>query len=307
MRNSTKAAALGAGLGMAALGLLTPSLASGNARTSLGAGAGEAALATPFVATLSGAAERPGPGDTDGTGAAAITINRVTGQICADLRVANIETATMAHIHRGTPNEAGPVVVDFGTFLPQPVSAGCVTPTPAAPVTAISLANAIADAPADYYVNVHNTAFPAGAIRGQLSLSTTVTGATRLLATPLRAYDSRLANTPMAPGESRTIDLGFASNGQAGGANTLAVPPGAAAAIIRVAVTNTQGPGFLKAYSAALTTEPPTAALNWDKSEAIIGEEQMVAVDNLGRIKLTAGPQNTGSTHVVVDVTGFVY
>ena len=45
-----------------------------------------------------------------------------------------------------------------------------------------------------------------------------------------------------------------------GGGNLIAVPPGATAALIRIAVTNTQGPGFLKAYSAALTTDPPPAA-----------------------------------------------
>jgi hypothetical protein len=77
--------------------------------------------------------------------------------------------------------------------------------------------------------------------------------------------------------------------------------------VVRIAVTNTGGPGFLKAYSAALTTQPPTAALNWYEANAIVGSESHVAVDAFGHIKLSAGPENTGTAHVVVDVVGFIY
>src|SRR6188508_3076241 len=111
---STKAAALGAGLGMVALALLTPSLASGNAKTTIGSGKAAAAVAKPFVATLVGGAEEiPGPGDPDGTGAAAVTIDPASGEICWDIRVANLSTVTLSHIHRGAKGVAGPVVVDL--------------------------------------------------------------------------------------------------------------------------------------------------------------------------------------------------
>jgi hypothetical protein len=285
---------------MLGLAALTPSLASGNARTTVGSGAAAAAVATPLVTTLSGRAEIPGPGDPDGTGAAAVTIDRATGEICADLRVSNIATATAAHIHRGLPTESGPVVVDFGAFLPRPASAGCVMAAPA-------LATEIATNPNGFYVNVHNAEFPAGAVRGNLAVTASTTGMTRILDTPLRAYDSRDTGAPMTPGETRVIDLATASNGLPGGGGILAVPPGATGAVVRIAVTNTGGPGFLKSYSAALTTQPPTAALNWYEPNAIIGAESVVAVDTFGRIKLSAGPENTGTAHVVVDVVGFVY
>ena len=57
-------------------------------------------------------------------------------------------------------------------------------------------------------------------------------------------------------------------------------------------------------YSAALTTEPATASVNWDGPGRIVGETGPVAVDAEGNIKITAG---VNSTHFVIDVVGFVY
>ncbi|MEO7815197.1 MAG: CHRD domain-containing protein [Sphingomicrobium sp.] len=111
--------------------------------------------------TLSGAAEVPGPGDTDGTGKAAITVNAGQNKVCYKLSVANIAVATMAHIHEGAPTVAGPVKVTLGKPNASGMSSGCVT-------VARSLALAILKRPADYYVNVHNAEFPSGAVRGQL-------------------------------------------------------------------------------------------------------------------------------------------
>src|SRR5688500_17825118 len=66
----------------------------------------------PFFTMLSGAAERPGPGDPDGTGSAALQLNQGQGTICYDLEVAGIDPATAAHIHFINPGTGrGPVVV----------------------------------------------------------------------------------------------------------------------------------------------------------------------------------------------------
>ena len=111
--------------------------------------------------TLSGAAEVPGPGDADGRGTAKITVNPGQKQICYKLSVANIAPATATHIHEAPPTAAGPVVVTLGAPT-SGTSSGCVTVTRA-------LALEILKRPADYYVNVHNPAFPAGAVRGQLA------------------------------------------------------------------------------------------------------------------------------------------
>ena len=111
--------------------------------------------------SLTGAAEVPGPGDPDGTGTAQITVNAGQNQVCYKLNVSNIAPATAAHIHEAAPTAAGPVVVTLGAPT-SGMSSGCVTLTR-------ELALEILKDPADYYVNVHNAAFPAGAVRGQLA------------------------------------------------------------------------------------------------------------------------------------------
>jgi len=99
-------------------------------------------------------------GDTDGTGNAALTFDSATGQVCYNLTVANIDAPTAAHIHAGAAGSTGAVVVDFG--LPVVLGANtCVMSTPAQ-VQAI-----VAD-PMNFYMNVHNGAFPDGAIRAQV-------------------------------------------------------------------------------------------------------------------------------------------
>ncbi len=114
-----------------------------------------------FTTELTGAAEVPGPGDPDGAGTARIILNHGQRRICFELTVTNIAPATASHIHVGAPHVAGPVVV---TLSPPPTggsSANCVS------VDRALIKNIIQN-PQDYYVNVHNAEFPAGAVRGQL-------------------------------------------------------------------------------------------------------------------------------------------
>jgi hypothetical protein len=114
----------------------------------------------PLSTALTGAAEVPGPGDPDGAGTATITLNHGQGQVCFELTVANITTATAAHIHVAPVGVAGPVVVGLTPPVPES-SAGCVGVDP-------DLVKAILQSPSAYYINVHNAEFPAGAVRGQL-------------------------------------------------------------------------------------------------------------------------------------------
>ena len=112
-------------------------------------------------ATLTGDAEVPGPGDPKGSGTVVVTLNPDTGEVCYELSVANIQEATAAHIHEGAKGEEGPVKVALEA--PKTGAAkGCTK----ADVVVIE---AIMQDPADYYINVHNAAFPKGAVRGQLS------------------------------------------------------------------------------------------------------------------------------------------
>ena len=109
-------------------------------------------------ASLTGEKEVPGPGDPNGRGEAEVKVYEA--KVCYELEVERIKPATAAHIHRGGPSVAGPIVVE----LKAPTdgsSEGC---------KAISrqLSKNLRDNPSRYYVNVHNRPYPDGAIRGQL-------------------------------------------------------------------------------------------------------------------------------------------
>lgn len=139
---------------LAAVGIAGPALAAKVDGASHGG--------RPLSTTLTGAAEAPGPGDPDGTGTALVTFNRGQQEVCFELTASDIDPATAAHIHVGEAGEPGPVVVGLAPPT-DGESSGCVQDVDR------DLIDAILQNPADYYVNVHNPAFPAGAIRGQLS------------------------------------------------------------------------------------------------------------------------------------------
>jgi hypothetical protein len=55
--------------------------------------------------------EVPGPGDPNGRGQAEVKVYKA--KVCYELGVKRIKPATAAHIHRGGPNVAGPIVVEL--------------------------------------------------------------------------------------------------------------------------------------------------------------------------------------------------
>jgi CHRD domain len=119
----------------------------------------------PLSTALTGAAEVPGPGDADATGTVSLALNPGEEEVCFDLSWAFIDgTVVAAHIHVGAAGVAGPVVVPLfsGAFAGTDSTSACVSADP-------DLLVDIIQHPQSYYVNVHSTVFPAGAIRGQLS------------------------------------------------------------------------------------------------------------------------------------------
>lgn len=118
----------------------------------------------PLAADLTGAAEVPGPGDEDGAGKARLRLNQGRHRICYRIEVSDVTLpATGAHIHAGDASVAGPVVVALDPPDEAGLAKGCVKGVDR------SLIKAIRKHPADYYINVHTSDFPAGAVRGQLS------------------------------------------------------------------------------------------------------------------------------------------
>lgn len=124
-----------------------------------------------LVANLDGRNEidpagKPGAGNPIGRGLASIAIRGKF--ICVGIVALDSGTPLMAHIHKAPRGTNGPIVVTLAT--PAPIeqgsffaasSASCQTAEP-------GLLDAIRRQPGDYYVNVHTTDFPAGAIRGQI-------------------------------------------------------------------------------------------------------------------------------------------
>ena len=117
-------------------------------------------------ATLIGAVETP-PGDPDGSGSADLKLKtkkgKPKGKVCLESTFQGIDNPVAAHIHPGGPGEIGPPMVPFfegTTPMPSPIDL-CVK-------AKRGLVKDIGKNPADYYLNLHNGAFPAGALRGQL-------------------------------------------------------------------------------------------------------------------------------------------
>ena len=137
----------------AGLLILTAALAVATAPAALAGG-------RPITVEMTGAAERPGPGDPDGSGTATFTVNPGRGVVCYSLTVEGIDPATLAHVHRAPTTSPGPVVIPLAAPT-SGSSSGCAD-------VSRELALELIRTPEAFYVNVHNAAYPAGAVRGQL-------------------------------------------------------------------------------------------------------------------------------------------
>lgn len=127
--------------------------------TALG-GAATAAAAQTMTASMNGSREVP-KGDRDGRATARITTDARRGRVCYRISLKNVGVVGAGHIHKGAAGKAGPIVVAFFA-KPTRRPNGCATGV------SKSLIRAIERNPRQYYVNVHNKRYPAGAVRGQL-------------------------------------------------------------------------------------------------------------------------------------------
>jgi hypothetical protein len=123
------------------------------AATAFGVPAATAAPAIP----MSGGQETQAA-DPDGHGFFTYSIDGTA--FCWTLSWQDIETPTAAHVHVGARHVPGPVVIPL-SVAGAGSSSGCTT-------ISAELAAAISADPGNYYANIHNATYPAGAIRGQL-------------------------------------------------------------------------------------------------------------------------------------------
>jgi len=112
-----------------------------------------------FTADLSGETATADAGDPDGRGSAALDV-RGNDELCLTVVVSGTAPVTAAHLHAGPVGAGGAVVAAFGE-LAAATSGHCVT-------VAGQLIKEVRADPGRYYVDVHTTEFPDGALRGQL-------------------------------------------------------------------------------------------------------------------------------------------
>lgn len=118
----------------------------------------------PSGTGLTGAEEAPGRGDADATGQADLRLNQGQERICFEISWTDVDgDVVAAHIHRAQAGVPGSVVVPLfsGTFAGTDSTSDCVAVDKA-------LVKDIRKNAEEYYVNVHSSDFPAGAVRGQL-------------------------------------------------------------------------------------------------------------------------------------------
>ncbi|MHB8798538.1 MAG: CHRD domain-containing protein [Thermoanaerobaculia bacterium] len=117
------------------------------------------AAAQSFSGSLTGAAVVPGPGDSDGSGYAVVTLGGTS--VTYSILTNKIAAPTGATIRRGAAGASGDVVLD----LTPTFSAGLATGTKA---TTQAIVDEIKGNPAGFHVSVVNAEFAGGALRGQL-------------------------------------------------------------------------------------------------------------------------------------------
>jgi hypothetical protein len=142
-----------------AASLAALALSAAGCASSTPSSATSASPVTIYRTVLTGTAENP-PGAPNGTGDAIIAFH---GSSLVCWRFAHLHgftNATVAHINTGATGKSGSVAVPLSTG-PRLHHQGCVPITP-------TLAKTIEHNPPDYYVNIHSTQYPGGAVRGQL-------------------------------------------------------------------------------------------------------------------------------------------
>lgn len=123
-----------------------------------------------FVTNVSGDQEVPGPGDPAASGRAEIESD-VDGRLCFDMVVRDLDAdVAAAHVHEAPAGQSGGVVIDIGT--PTATDGDIDTWSDVCVEVAGEVIERMNADPSAFYVNVHTSSYPDGAVRGQLEQAT---------------------------------------------------------------------------------------------------------------------------------------
>ena len=224
---------------------------------------------------------------------------RIT-EVVVELVKDNAADDATIFLYRFFANDAftlvGPTVTT--TALPAQAAAQYLTMTPP------NDASAVVDGSLEYqhvlYINI--TSVKVNAVRvGYIPVGT----ATFVPITPYRAYDSRLAGVP-SPGilarlTSRQVNV-LNAIGATGAVTTANVIPASARAITyNLTATGTTGDNYL-AIAPGTAASTTVSSINFAANQSI-ANAATVSLDS-GTVKVFCG-DNVGSSHFIVDVTGY--
>lgn len=150
-----------------------------------------------------------------------------------------------------------------------------------------------------YYLEVQGTS-AANRVRSAVLRYLPPAAGLRLLASPVRVYDSRPGNppavnpkTPLTGGTTRAVDCTY------GGA----APAGARAVLANVTLVTRSAAGFVALYRNGIAW-PGTSSVNWTAAGDVVGGTQIVALDGAGAFAAYCAAG--ASTDIVVDVQGYL-
>ena len=147
-------------------------LSIGLAILTLGGLASTARAASPvkqrYMVMMDGASQVP-PTTTQATGSVTMVVNANKMTVCARIKVTGLPLPTVfAHLHQGPVGTNGPIVAQFKPPIGMKPHSTTGSAHSCATGVNPSVIAGLLDNPSDYYVNIHTTDFPSGAIRGQL-------------------------------------------------------------------------------------------------------------------------------------------
>jgi outer membrane protein OmpA-like peptidoglycan-associated protein len=139
-------------------------------------------------------------GGSDAEGVMSLEFLPYTGEVCYEVQVSGLATPFDGHIHAGTAQEKGGIVVDFGAL--EDGSTGCLENEP-------NDIQAVLAEPAAYYTEMHDPDRDNGpAIRGQLSEATDLDDPEGVFGRPLPGSEGPLNIDPDGGGALIEIEGG---------------------------------------------------------------------------------------------------